>query len=315
MEIGREMNATAALLNVAVLLFSVQGFQTGPLIKQASFPLAESVPCESGLHGCGYFYTRKHRGSTSLRERRDTYFIDGGTGGNNMPRRNQSSRPMMQSFAEKVKRVLFNVSQSWFLIKKAIRALTEKYTIYVLECENDKYYVGSTSHKRQRFKQHIASKRGGSKWTRIHKPVRVARQYKRVPSAYYLGLEAKVTAEYMLKHGVNDVRGAMFAQCRQFNIRDDLDALVGFLGHYNNMNYQDVSLMLQRELPPPPDEYVPINFNKKKMNDRSRENDVCNRCGKRGHWAADCPNKPFRCFSCGKVGHYAADCPLPREMF
>lgn len=208
---------------------------------------------------------------------------------------------------EQITRIYYYFARRWWILKKAIRAKTEKFTVYVLECENNKYYVGSTSHKRQRFKQHWA-KRGGSKWTRQHKPLRIARQYNRVPEAYYLGLEAKVTAECMLEFGVNNVRGAMFAQPQTLTL-DDLDALTGFLGHYNDLNYKEVSLTLRRTLPVAPVKDVPKKTKKKKKKTKRAfiEHDRCNLCGQRGHWAAECQS--FRCYACGEVGHYAADCP------
>jgi len=44
---------------------------------------------------------------------------------------------------------------------------------------------------------------------------------------------------------------------------------------------------------------------------------TCKRCGKRGHWAIDCPRQKKQkrcvCFNCGKLGtHFARDCTEPR---
>jgi predicted GIY-YIG superfamily endonuclease len=296
----------SVLVDLALLLCMAHGFQLPPseTIRSALFP----ARLEPGLgltdRGVGIF----PRGSVSLRERGREADINMHMT-NGLSDKNRTAGPT-RIWIELLKRAFVRVSQIWWLIKKAIRARTEKYTVYVLECENGKYYVGSTSHKRQRFKQHMASERGGSKWTRIHKPIRVARQYKRIPAAYYLGLEAQVTAECMYEYGVNNVRGAMFAQVRQYNTRYDIDALTGFLGHYNDLNYKEVNLILQQTLPSPVEEYVPKSFTRKRIQKKQRTqgNDVCNRCGNRGHWAAECPNNG-RCFSCGKIGHYAADCP------
>ena len=59
----------------------------------------------------------------------------------------------------------------WRRLRQFFRYLLYRNTVYVLECENDKYYVGSTKHKRQRYRQHFDQKRGGSAWTRLHKPM------------------------------------------------------------------------------------------------------------------------------------------------
>jgi predicted GIY-YIG superfamily endonuclease len=122
-------------------------------------------------------------------------------------------------------------------------------TVYVLECEDDKYYVGSTSNRKQRYRQHFA-KRGGSTWTRLHKPIRVIDEYKRIPSRYLMGMEAQKTAEYMMKYGVNNVRGAGYCTSREFTIDNAAD-LTTFLGHYNQLSYRDLRRQLREVLPEP----------------------------------------------------------------
>jgi predicted GIY-YIG superfamily endonuclease len=153
-------------------------------------------------------------------------------------------------------------------------ALRRRYSIYVLECEHNKFYVGSTTNRKRRMKEHM-SPRGGSKWTRIHKPKCMVQEYKRVPSQFYLGKEAQVTAELMLQHGINNVRGAMFSECRNYGT-GDVSALTGFLGHYNNLDYNHVRNTLD------------LQFSKSPRRIQ-RKQDGCFRCGKLGHWANECP--------------------------
>jgi predicted GIY-YIG superfamily endonuclease len=153
-------------------------------------------------------------------------------------------------------------------------ARRRRYSIYVLECEDNKFYVGSTTNRKRRMKEHMSS-RGGSKWTRIHKPKHLVQEYKRVPSQFYLGKEAQVTAELMIQHGINNVRGAMFSECRNYGT-DDVSALTGFLGHYNNLDYKQVRVTLEMEF-------------SKSARRIQRKHDGCFRCGKLGHWANECP--------------------------
>lgn len=195
-----------------------------------------------------------------------------------------STRTKTRQLTGFLQRRLEALSKTWRKLAWWVRKLTTRYTIYVLECEHGKYYVGSTINQKRRLRQH-QSERGGSKWTRLHKPLGVLREYKRIPTAYYLGMEAKVTAQTMLQYGVNNVRGAMFAEPRNYTLAD-VRALTGFLGHYNDMNYKDVRYRLERELA-----FVSGTRNKRKQKRRAKlkQNDQCFNCGQRGHWANECP--------------------------
>jgi hypothetical protein len=62
-------------------------------------------------------------------------------------------------------------------------------------------------------------------------------------------MESRITAEMMLAHGVNNVRGSMFCGTRDYHL-GDLDALTKFLGHYNDLDYGEVHARLRRTLPP-----------------------------------------------------------------
>lgn len=73
--------------------------------------------------------------------------------------------------------------------------------VYILKCENDKWYVGYTETKESRVRSHFDG--GASKWTRKHKPIAL------VATIYGdIKLEVEVTLRMMAKFGIDNVRGA-----------------------------------------------------------------------------------------------------------
>jgi hypothetical protein len=93
-----------------------------------------------------------------------------------------------------------------------------------------------------------------------------------------MGMESQVTAEFMLKYGVNNVRGSYLTHARNYTV-EDISKLIGFIGHYNQLSYKQLQAQLLKTLPQPSSQ-VPTNFKK---------NDICFQCGELGHWANECP--------------------------
>ena len=74
--------------------------------------------------------------------------------------------------------------------------------IYVLQLEDNKFYVGKTRNPKLRIGDHF-SVGGGAKWTQRYKPVKVLEVR---PSTGQCS-ESFVTQEYMSRHGMDNVRG------------------------------------------------------------------------------------------------------------
>lgn len=80
--------------------------------------------------------------------------------------------------------------------------------IYVLELENNKYYVGKTTNPDVRLETHF--KVGGSTWTSIHKPIKVLELIENCDDYD----EDKYTIKYMNKFGIDNVRGGSFCKIK-----------------------------------------------------------------------------------------------------
>lgn len=77
--------------------------------------------------------------------------------------------------------------------------------VYVLRLENNKYYVGKTKNVSKRYREHLTGYKS-SYWTRKHKPIQIEKVYSNCDPLD----EDKVTVEYMIIHGIDNVRGGPY---------------------------------------------------------------------------------------------------------
>jgi predicted GIY-YIG superfamily endonuclease len=143
-------------------------------------------------------------------------------------------------------------------------------TIYTLQLENGKYYVGKTADLPKRFKEHRDG--NGSAWTKMQRPVKVVDARKMTTDSD----ENKVTREMMKKYGVENVRGGSYCQVKldpavkkvlQMEERGNTDACFrcGDLGHF------------AKDCPESEEE-----------EEEEEDDNDCHRCGRSGHWADQC---------------------------
>ena len=86
------------------------------------------------------------------------------------------------------------------------------FTIYVLECEGktegNTYYIGKTNKDVSiRFTQHKSSDNTCA-WTNKYKPIKIVETYKTKDQLD----EDKITKKYMIKYGINNVRGGSYTK-------------------------------------------------------------------------------------------------------
>jgi hypothetical protein len=80
--------------------------------------------------------------------------------------------------------------------------------IYVLKCQQNKYYVGKTNNPNVRLESHGTSE--GSAWTKKYKPVKVLELIKNCDDYD----EDKYTKIYMDRYGIDNVRGGSFVSMK-----------------------------------------------------------------------------------------------------
>lgn len=77
--------------------------------------------------------------------------------------------------------------------------------IYVLELENNKYYIGKTNNLQERYQQHLDGI--GSKWTKKYKPLNIILKKKKES----LFEEDNLVLQYIISYGIENVRGGTFS--------------------------------------------------------------------------------------------------------
>ncbi len=142
-----------------------------------------------------------------------------------------------------------------------------KYSIYILKLEENKYYIGKTTSLIKRILDHFIN--DGSAWTKKYKPIEVLEVHSNCDSYD----EDKYTIKYMDKYGIDNVRGGSYVMIK-------LDE--NTIDHINRQ----------------------LNSN----------NDLCHRCGHKGHFIKDCHvylnklNKQKNCNKCGRSSHTEENC-------
>lgn len=195
--------------------------------------------------------------------------------------------------------------------------LTMTTNIYILKCEEAKYYVGKSEDPQKRFQEHLTG--NGSSWTRKYKPINIE---KIIENASPFD-EDKYTKEYMAKYGFNNVRGGTYVSLeldefqveslkREIWMANDCCANCGRKGHFVKACYAKTDVFGDE-----------IEYESTSEESSSEEEIiVCADCNK--EFTSDCtfnkhickPRQSVRvtCFKCGREGHWANTCYAKRHI-
>jgi hypothetical protein len=178
--------------------------------------------------------------------------------------------------------------------------------IYILELENNKYYVGKTTIPNFRLEQHFNSL--GSSWTKKYKPIKIL-ELKPNCDNYD---EDKYTRMYMDMYGVNNVRGGSYVKIK-------LDKIT--IENLERMN----KTVTDKCFSCGSNDHFAKNCNHIQHNKDKIIIYYCNYCNKefdtkKGvtcHENLYCKNKKILCYTkpkinicykCGRDGHYSNEC-------
>lgn len=192
--------------------------------------------------------------------------------------------------------------------------------LYILRLQGGRYYIGKSNNVENRYKQHVNGQ--GSSWTKKYPPISLERT---IDNASPFD-EDKVTKEYMLKHGIDKVRGGSYTEVELSEFQKealnmeiwgatDVCKQCGRKGHWIKDCYAKTDVTGNK---------IVYEDEVEDEDEGDVEDDVyeCDYCDRTFTTAFGCSvheksckplsskakTKQGVCYRCGRSGHYSPDC-------
>lgn len=171
-------------------------------------------------------------------------------------------------------------------------------TLYALQLEHGKYYIGKADDVANRYRQHKNGQ--GSEWTKMFRPIKML-ETREITSEHD---ENNVTKDYMKKYGIENVRGGSYCQTvlgdttfefleRETRGNSDACFKCGNHGHFvrdcpNELSSEEEQVWISECCGKEFTNLTRAVAHERRCTEKHSKEPTCYRCGRKGHYSPEC---------------------------